>query len=218
VPAPPDAPVPAPPPVPALPMPPVPPAHCRRCRRRSFPRYRCHRCPRRHLRRCQNRQARSSPRSKQSERASSAAEGARRRSWAQTISTSTTSPSCPTIRGVEVVRIGRARPLPGALAIASLLAVDVHAAAPDPVPTLPPAFNIATRIPGPPPVGGVDPRRQPSIRMNDGWACAAFETERGRMHQCWGRGPEPARVHRPLDAGRDLQRARSLVRPRRPRV
>jgi len=77
------------------------------------------------------------------------------------------------------------------LAIGPLLAADSHAA-PLGEANLPPvAFNVATRIPGPPPVGGVDPRRQPSIRMNDGWACAAFETERGRMHQCWDAGPNP---------------------------
>jgi hypothetical protein len=89
---------------------------------------------------------------------------------------------------VQAGRIARARPLAGAPVIAALLAAPGHAAPPlDGGAAV--AFQVATRLPRP--TFADDWLRKPNVTMSEGWACAAFESEVGRIHQCWDAGPHP---------------------------
>lgn len=68
-------------------------------------------------------------------------------------------------------------------------------------------FQVATRVPRPAFAEG-DWLRYPSLTMSEGWACAAFESERGRIHQCWDAGPHPRAftvpwMKDPVDVARD---------------
>jgi hypothetical protein len=76
----------------------------------------------------------------------------------------------------------RARRLAGAVASALLLATPSPADAEV-------VFHVATRVPRP--AYADDFLRTPSVTMSEGWACASFDSERGRIHQCWDASPHP---------------------------
>ena len=92
----------------------------------------------------------------------------------------------------------RERSLAGALTIASMVAGAACQASPLPRDSgardsgarADVTFQVASRVPRPAFAENDWPYR-PSVTMSEGWACAAFESERGRIHQCWEAGPHP---------------------------
>jgi len=80
--------------------------------------------------------------------------------------------------------------LGAALGVSSLLATDFQIASATEPPRLPgPPFQVATRVPRP--TGGAEFQRHSQIILGEGWGCATFDSERGKIHQCWDAGPSP---------------------------
>lgn len=89
---------------------------------------------------------------------------------------------------MDVSRTTRALSSAGVLAIASMVALGGLIALPRDV-SANVVFQIATRLQRP--AHPDDVLRTPSVTMSEGWGCAAFESESGRIHQCWTAGPRP---------------------------
>jgi len=72
--------------------------------------------------------------------------------------------------------------LGAALGVSSLLATDFQIASATEPPRLPgPPFQVATRVPRP--TGGAEFQRHSQIILGEGWGCATFDSERGKIHQ-----------------------------------